>query len=422
MTAVVDLADVAVVDNHCHSVLRDQTVDLERWRGLFTESPDPHTRAVDVASTAFYQRLITELAGFHGVEATEQAVLAARAGVDPSALTGRLLADANIEALVVDTGFPDPRVALSVAELAEAADCRSAPLLRLELTFQRLVASCTTYDELFEAVRDELTDARGRGWSGWKTVVAYRTGLGIRRWDRYDARMAFTAARTEVAATGGVRLGYKPLLDELLHLAFTIAAAEELPVQAHVGYGDPDADLRLANPLLLREVFEEPAYRGMPLVLLHGCWPYVREGAYLAAVYGNAWLDLSYAIPFLSRGELRRMTRAALGTAPSSRLMYSSDGAHVPELHWMGAHDGRRLIGESLAELVADGDLTGDQARLTGEQVLRNNALTLYGLVAVDRSRWPGDGHHPRLGTNPAVWAACRGDVLARGEHPAKPD
>jgi predicted TIM-barrel fold metal-dependent hydrolase len=118
----------------------------------------------------------------------------------------------------------------------------------------------------------------------------------------------------------------------------------------------------------------------MPVVLLHGCWPYVREGAYLAAVYGNAHLDLSYGIPFLSRGEMREMTRAALGTAPVSKLLYSSDGSRVPELHWMGARDGRRVLGQVLDELVADGDLTGDQARTAGVDVLRDNASALYGL------------------------------------------
>lgn len=376
-----DLAVVPVVDNHCHSVDRDQDHrEIGSWRAFFTESPDAGTRAVDVASTTFYRRLVTEMAAFYQVPPTEEAVLAARAGQDAEALTGRLLRAGDVAALVVDTGYPDPASALSVDQLARAGGCRTVSLLRLELTFQRLVTGCETYDDLREAVRSELTDARGQGWSGFKTVVAYRTGLDIRRWDPDDARIAFLAARSEVDATGTVRLGYKPLLDELLHVAFSVAADEELPVQAHVGYGDPDADLRLANPLLLREVLEEPAYRGMPLVLLHSCWPYVREGAYLAAVYGNAWLDLSFGIPFLSRGEMRQATRAALGAAPASRLMYSSDGARVPELHWMGARDGRRIIGEALAELVTDGDLTGDQARNTGCRVLRDNAWSLYGI------------------------------------------
>lgn len=378
-----DLADVPVVDNHCHSVKRVQgQLDVAAWRSYFTESPDAQTRAVDVASTAFYARLTTEMAAFYGVAAEEEVLLAARASLDATALTARLLQDARVGALVVDTGFPDPAVALGVAELAAAGGCRAVSLLRLELAFQDLVAAATTYDELVDATRQGLGDVRAAGWSGFKSVVGYRTGLAVTRWDDGEVRTAFAAARAEVEATGTVRLGHKPLLDSMLHLAFAAAAAQELPVQVHVGYGDPDADLRLANPLLLREVLEEPAYRGMPLVLLHGCWPYVREGAYLAAVYGNAWLDLSYGIPFLSRGEMRRVTRAALGAAPASRLMYSSDGARVPELHWMGAHDGRRLLGEALDELVLDGDLTLDQARRTGERVLRDNAWTLYGIDA----------------------------------------
>jgi len=378
-----DLADVPVVDNHCHSVERDQDqVDVATWRAYFTESPDAQTRAVDVASTAFYSRLTTEMAAFHELAADEEALLAARAEIDAVSLTGRLLQDAGVAALVVDTGFPDPAVALGVDELAAAGNCRAVSLLRLELAFQELVAAAATYDDLVDATRTLLGSARAAGWSGFKSVVGYRTGLGVARWDEDDVRAAFRAARTEVEATGAVRLGHKPLLDTLLHLAFTAAAAQELPVQVHVGYGDPDADLRLANPLLLRDVLEERAYRGMPLVLLHGCWPYVREGAYLAAVYGNAWLDLSYGIPFLSRGEMRQVTRAALGAAPASRLMYSSDGARVPELHWMGARDGRRLLGEALDELVTDGDLTGEQARRTGERILRDNAWTLYGFDA----------------------------------------
>jgi predicted TIM-barrel fold metal-dependent hydrolase len=117
----------------------------------------------------------------------------------------------------------------------------------------------------------------------------------------------------------------------------------------------------------------------MPVVLLHGCWPYFREGAYLASVYGNAFLDLSYAIPFLSTGEMTSMTRAALAAAPFTKIMYSSDGARVPELHWMGARDGRRAIGAVLGELVADGDLDNDEARRAGEGILRDNALRLYG-------------------------------------------
>jgi uncharacterized protein len=73
------------------------------------------------------------------------------------------------------------------------------------------------------------------------------------------------------------------------------------------------------------------------------------------------------------------MTRAALAAAPFTKLMYSSDGARVPELHWLGAHDGRRALSAALGELVADGDLDVDEAGGAGERILRGNALRLYG-------------------------------------------
>jgi len=382
MSAPVDLGDVQVVDNHCHSVDRRQGHrEVADWRSLFSESPDRRMRTVEVAESVFYRRLMGELALRYGVDVDETTVLEARAELDATELTRRLFADAGIGAVVVDTGFPDPTSALGVQEIGTAGGCQAVGLLRLELVMQELVARCATYDGLLDAVRERLTGCRDEGFVGFKSVVGYRTGLDVARWSRTEAVASFAAARREVEAAGDVRLGHKPLLDTLLHVAFEVAAAEALPLQFHVGYGDPDADLRRANPLLLRDVLEEKAYRDMPVVLLHGCWPFVREGAYLAAVYGNAFLDLSFGIPFLSRQEMRSVTRAAMGAAPISKLMYSSDGARVPELHWLAALDGRRLLGEVLGELVADGDLTHSDALRAGEQILRDNATTLYGLA-----------------------------------------
>jgi hypothetical protein len=51
----------------------------------------------------------------------------------------------------------------------------------------------------------------------------------------------------------------------------------------------------------------------------------------------------------------------------------------------MGAHDGRRVLGEVLGELVADGDLDDGEARRAGELILRDNACALYGLEGLRR-------------------------------------
>jgi hypothetical protein len=394
MTAAVELAGIPVVDNHCHAVEAEQAAGVAHWRQYFSESPDPRMRTEDVAETVFYRRLLRRMAAFHGVPAAEEDVLRARAALGPAGLVTALFADAGIEAAVVDTGYPDPARALGAADFARASGAEQAALLRLELLFQELVAASTSYGELADAVRDRLADVRGSGYAGFKSIAGYRTGLAIRRWPAEDARAAYRAARDEAARQGSARLGYQPLLDTLLHLAFEAAAAQELPVQFHVGYGDPDADLRAAAPLELRDVLEDPGYRPMTVVLLHGCWPWFREGAYLAAVYGNVYLDLSFAIPFLSVAEMTSVARAAVGTAPATKLMYSSDGARVPELHWLGAHDGRRVLGAVLGELVTDGDLSAAEAHQAGERILRGNARRVYGLAGQ-----PGRAAAGRTGT-----------------------
>jgi predicted TIM-barrel fold metal-dependent hydrolase len=378
MANFVDLADVPVVDNHAHAIEARQPTGLASWRALFTESPDPGMRASEAADTAFYRRLIRSLEEFYGVSG-EDGVLRARESRSATDLVAELFHDASILGVVIDTGYPEPENAMGAAEFTAASGAEYAGLLRLEVEFQRLVVEHGSYDKLIAGVREFVSGVRAAGFAGFKSIAAYRTGLAIERWSDDDARDAYAQARVEVDLTGSVRLGYKPLLDTLLHLAFEAAAAQELPVQFHVGYGDPDVDLRRASPLELRSVLEDSAYRSMPVVLLHGCWPYFREGAYLASVYGNAYLDLSYAVPFISIGEMTSMTRAALAVAPFSKLMYSSDGSRIPELYWISAKDGRKVIGSVLGELVADGDLDPGQARDAGERILRDNALRLYG-------------------------------------------
>lgn len=77
----------------------------------------------------------------------------------------------------------------------------------------------------------------------------------------------------------------------------------------------------------------------MPVVLLHECYPYTRKPARAATwppstrTYENVYLDLSYGIPLLGYGEMLAFTRQALGVASTRKLMYSSDGMVVPELH-----------------------------------------------------------------------------------------
>jgi uncharacterized protein len=376
----VDLTQIPVVDNHCHGILRDQTFDdLAIWRQSFTESTDPDMARDHVASTTLYRRLIRTLADFLGCEREDEAVFAARTGRDGRELTGALLRAANVDTFLLDTGFPPPEEVFPVPELGDLGGCLAEPMLRLEILMESLLAEHDSLDEVKDVLAAELDDARGRGYVALKSIAAYRTGLDIREWPSEEAEESFLEYR-RAAGPGPARLVHKPLLDTLLHVAFAQAARQEIPLQFHVGYGDADTDLLLGNPLYLRPIFQRSDYRGMPVVLLHECYPYTRQGGYLAAVYQNVYLDLSYGIPLLGYGEMLSFTRQALGVAPTSKLMYSSDGIGVPELHWISAIDGRRVIGEALGEIVSNGELSLSEAEAVGESVLRGNAKRLYRL------------------------------------------
>jgi predicted TIM-barrel fold metal-dependent hydrolase len=368
------------VDNHCHGIATDQAfADIVAWRRQFTESTDAGMPREHVATTASYRRLIRTLSRFLDCEPGEDVVFAARTARDGRELTAELLRAANIDTLLLDTGVPLPEEVFPEPELGELANCRAEPMLRLEILMEKLLAEHDTLAGTEEALAAALDDVRAGGHVALKSIAAYRTGLDIREWPREEAEASFREYRRS-ARGGSTRLAHKPLLDTLLHAAFARAAEQEVPVQFHVGYGDADTDLLLGNPLHLRAVLGRPDYRAMPVVLLHECYPYTRQGGYLAAVYENVYLDLSYGIPLLSYGELLAFTRQALGVAPSSKLMYSSDGIGVPELHWMSATDGRRVIGEALGEMVAQGELDLEEAEAVGEGLLRGNATRLYGL------------------------------------------
>ncbi len=379
-----DLREIGIVDNHCHQVERVQGHrDVETWRRYFTESEDSGPGNHLVVESAYYQRLLRAMAEYYDVEEDESAVLAARAAFSTPELVQRLFADASISGVVVDLGYPSPEMSLAGDEFVAATNTDYGGLLRLELLFQQRVSELATLKEVQEKIRDDVKDLRGAGFVGLKSIVGYRTGLEIERWSIDEVASSFADARREVQGTGSVRLGHKPLLDSLLHLALEQATHDELPVQFHVGYGDHDVDLRTASPLLLRSLMEDPAYAALPIVLLHGCWPYFREGAFLASIYPRVFLDISFGIPFLGALELSNITQAVLGTAPFGKIMYSSDGARVPEIFWLSAYDGRRILSSVLGEMVGEGDLGASKVLSVAEQILATNAQRLYGLGSI---------------------------------------
>src|SRR5215469_732752 len=158
----VDLSEVQLADNHCHGIYRIQApADVDAWRGLFTESRDPGMRNSHVTTTLFYRRLLRELASFFDCEPTEEAILTVRSQFNDHDLVRSFLRAANFEVLFIDKGYPSPDQLLSDVTVSELANCRVAPMLRVELVMQDLIAQHTTLSAVIEALQAALADVRG---------------------------------------------------------------------------------------------------------------------------------------------------------------------------------------------------------------------------------------------------------------------
>ncbi|GAC1623142.1 MAG: amidohydrolase family protein [Ktedonobacteraceae bacterium] len=377
---MLDLTTIPVVDNHCHPVLSRQQMDVTEFRRYFTESSNASIAEQHVPHSIYYLWMLRQLAAFYGCERSEDAVVAARNSMSAETLLERLIISAHIDTLVLDPAYPLPDVCYSPEQISSIGRCNTVTMFRLETQMQRLIIAHHDFDDVLFHFSAELTDIRASGYCALKSIVAYRTGLHIAEWSKDEAACSFQQARADAQQQQQFRIAHKPLIDYLLHIAFTQAAEQHVPIQFHTGYGDNDTDMRLGNPLHLRDVLERHDYQTMPIVLLHESYPYTQLGAYLAAVYPHVYFDLSYTIPFVEKLEMLCFTRQALSVAPASKLLYSSDGINIPEMHWAGAIRGRSVLAQVLQEMVEADELDASQAFSLAQQILHDNAYRVYQL------------------------------------------
>lgn len=367
-------ADIPLFDHHAHSLRRRQPETPEAFRAHFTESDAPEIVAGHVGWSLFYRRALGDLAAFFDSPVSEAAILAARARRPFPELTRELFDGGGIGALLIDPGFR----AAEHYDLEALRGLLSRPageLLRLEVLAERLIPAADGWPDLRERFAAGVREAAGRV-RGLKTIIAYRTGLELDRWDAATLAAAFRETRT-AADRGRGRLESKPLLDTLLWTALEIAAEHRLPVQVHTGFGDRDLDLRLANPLWLRPVFEHPPFRAITFVLLHS-YPYVREAAWLAHVYPHVAMDLSLTVPFAAHAGSDAIADA-LGLAPASKVLLATDAFSIPELFWLGARHAREALAAALTTVAERGFAGPEDREAIARRLLWDNAVAIYG-------------------------------------------
>jgi hypothetical protein len=155
------------------------------------------------------------------------------------------------------------------------------------------------------------------------------------------------------------------------------AAQYQLPFQIHTGttYGPRGAgSARDGAADRFSAIVRQ--YPETTFVLMHASWPYWGEIEQMAKRYSNVFLDLSWSI-MLSPLEAQRMLGSMLTAVPINKLLWGGDCCYVEETY--GAFvQFQRVLAEALADLIARGLITVEDAIEISTRVFCGNGVWIY--------------------------------------------
>ncbi|WP_327103826.1 amidohydrolase family protein [Nonomuraea glycinis] len=365
------IEDLALADHHAHGVSGHDLSRVE-FEQLITESDRPVPEWMTQFDSQLGYAILRHCAPVLGLEphASPEAYLARRAVLGADEVNRRLLTASGVGHYLIETGYRAGEI-LGPSAMAEVTGVPVEEVVRLEAVAEQVAATGVTAAG-FAARFAEVLWERTRSARGLKTIVAYRHGLD------FDPAPPEPAEVTEAAgrwlATGGARLDEPVLLRHLIWAGLE----RGLPLQFHIGYGDPDLDLRRADPLLLRGLIELAEPVGVPLMLLH-CYPFHRHAGYLAHAYPHVYFDIGLAVHHTG-ARSDALVAECLEVAPFAKLLFSSDAWGPAELHHLGAVLWRQAMARVLGGFVADGEWSSEQAVRVVTMVGAGNARRVYGL------------------------------------------
>jgi hypothetical protein len=387
----VDLTGADVIDAHCHPFRSQDLLDRDprtfETRCMFLGTALISSNHANLEAAAFVEEM-TETTMFGlalrrwiarhlGCEPTKDAVVAARDAAlraDPPGYVRGLLGSENVVAVVADEGYPQPTIPR--AEFEEALGgvtvhrvSRIEPWIveaREEGTFDAMVQR---YEEIgHTAARDPLL-------IGFKTIIAYRTGLDITDPTSSEAAAAYDRWRADDWRES--REHAKPVRDFLLRRAFAIAKEHDRVFHVHVGAGDPDVNLTHARPQDAFSFFVEN--QDIPILMIHSGWPWVAEATYIGTVLPNVYMDISELVPW-GWGQTDWSLEMILGSVPGAKVLHGCDESSEPEMFPVSAWMVREALERVLGTFVDRDYLSTDDAESIGRGVLAENVRKLHGI------------------------------------------
>jgi hypothetical protein len=370
-----------LIDHHAHLLRSDfMLADAIELRRAFSESHSLSQLEKHLTASVSYMSFISEIEQFLDLSGGEDALLQLRERMKEAEYVNLLLDDASIAAFIIDDGFT-PSQRMSITRFGAMTERPVFRARRIEVAIEEAMVKSKSMEQLEEIFPKVLFDSEQVPIVALKCIAAYRGGLDIRIVDRSQATASFTTAKDQLIVKGHPRVGRSDLYHYLLLRAFALAAEKDIPVQVHSGIGDQDQDIRTANPACMRDVLESSRFNQTRFVFLH-CYPFAKEAAYLASIYGNVYMDVSLT-PFIASPAVSSSFDDALSVAPTTKILAATDGHSQPETYWYAALMLRRGLATALERMIDEGFVDKPSAEVIAGRILHGNALSLYKLTGL---------------------------------------
>jgi uncharacterized protein len=385
-----DFSEYPAIDHHVHpwhddlkELTREQLLARFNFGGLTQEEAKDPENVIHAENTVMAHQIINRLAEYLGCGATLAEVLEVRnkrSRKDYFQYTRELMEDARVEGFFVDDGYSEVAVTSALRrrtyeDFQKVCPVWTKRVARIEPRFQDAIDASTSFEDFVERFDTSIDDAvRRDGVIAFKSIIAYRSGLNIQRPLEADVRRDYVWSK----ATRSREV--KAIRDWYVHRVVRRCAELGVTFHIHAGVGDIDVVFKDSNPAKLYDFVHDDETRKTKIFLIHNGYPFSQEGAFFANSLKNVYIDLSEMLPHASVPGAVEKTMHILDMAPTSRVVFGSDGSNIPEIHWAGAKIGREVLQETLGTFVKSRVFDEDEAHKVAKMILSENARRVYKL------------------------------------------
>jgi len=260
-------------------------------------------------------------------------------------------------------------------------------IYRLEQETGRDIYSLETYLTALDELLEKSVTNGGLVGIKWH-IYPYHRDMNFEIADIADAAKCFDRI-LQMPARGGIGSGaavgideMRPFQDFMQHHLIQRAIDLDMPIQIHAAtlggsyggplYGDPKSLI----PLFIR-------YPQARFDILHGAFPWTRELGAISHLFPNVYINMSW-LDILSPQTYREFLKDWLTGIPINKIFAFGADQHNVLLTCACAERVRDMVTEVLTTLIADGEMTEEQALFVADCILRKNAWEYWKL----QERW----------------------------------